>query len=557
MPIRIPILLLAAVAGATAALVHAQGWPQARGSLHAQRAPNAQGVPNAQGAPNAQGSPQGSSAQSGAVPDSSALMERQDFGVPPTRALHGGAMHAPTPSSIPGGQTVTTPGLLALLQGGQAPYVLLDVLGGPETLPGAVPAAWMAQPGSFDDGIQRQVEQTLERLTRARKDVVLVFYCLSPECWMSYNASLRAIHAGYRNVLWYRGGVEAWKLARLPTAAPGQQAATAPPVFASKEAQPPSRAAFTEVTPGAPAAPTARGAPGAPGASGASGAATARGARGAPGASAPAARPRAGSDLRIGQTRFFSFAQPPGWRIGEEGQFALTQVAPDGRAYTLMVGNAGLPVNYPPDRFAYEKFSALRPQNLQFGPGRQATPAAGFRQAVEYPVSYVAGGVAYRGVAKVSVAPAYDTATMALTAALSAQDQWDGYASWLPQVADLVSATNGAAFGMRGIMQQNLRNSVAFGQAAQEYRDWSQKNWQGVVDQRDRSLQRRNLEFRENLGAIQTWSNPYGTPPVELPTTNQYYWTDRQGRVLGTNDPTADPNIGSTAEWRRMERLKR
>lgn len=476
----------------------------------------------------------GPSAQPDAAPDATLPMERQDFGVPPTRKLHGGAMHAPTPSSIPGGQAVTTRGLAGLLQGGQAPYVVLDVLGGPETLPGAVPAAWMAQPGSYDDELQRQVEQTLERLTRGRKDVVLVFYCLSPECWMSYNASLRAIHAGYRNVLWYRGGIEAWKQARLPTAAQGQQAATASPAVASKGEQPPSRGKFTEVAP------------------------IARDSRApATGRSAGGERPPAGSDLRIGQTRFFSFAQPPGWRIGEEGQFALTQVAPDNRAFTLMVGNAGLPVNYPPDRFAYEKLSALRPQNLQFGPGRTATPATGFRQAVEYPVSYVAGGVPYRGVAKVSVAPAYDTATIAVTAAFAAQDQWDGYASWLPQVAGLVSATNGAAFGMRGIMQQNLRNSVAFGQAAQQYRDWSQKNWQGVVDQRDRSLERRNLEFRENLGAIQTWTNPYGTPPVELPTTNQYYWTDRQGRVLGTNDSTADPNTGSTIEWRRMERVKR
>ncbi len=483
--------------------------------------------------------PNNPSAQPNTAQDPTLGMERQDFGVPPSPKLHGGAMHAPTPSSIPGGQAVTTRGLVGLLQGGQAPHVVLDVLGGPETLPGAVPAAWMAQPGSYEDDVQRQVKQTLERLTRGRKDVVLVFYCLSPECWMSYNASLRAIHAGYRNVLWYRGGIEAWKQAGLPTAAPGQQAAapgqqaaTAPTAAAPKAAQPPSQAKFTEV------APVPRNAS-------------------APAARPPAARPPAGGDLRIGQTRFFSFAQPPGWRIGEEGQFALTQVAPDNKAFTLMVGNAGLPVNYPPDRFAYEKLSALRPQNLQFGQGRAATPATGFRQAVEYPVSYVAGGVPYRGVAKVSVAPAYDTATMAVTAAFAAQDQWDGYASWLPQVAGLVSATNGAAFGMRGIMQQNLRNSVAFGQAAQQYRDWSQKNWQGVVDQRDRSIDRRNLEFRENLGAIQTWTNPYGTPPVELPTTNQYYWTDRQGRVLGTDDPTADPNAGSTAEWRRMERVKR
>ncbi len=47
---------------------------------------------------------------------------------------------------------------------------------------------------------------------------------LSRECWVSYNAALRAINAGYTNVLWYRGGIEAWKAAGLPTLAPGRGA---------------------------------------------------------------------------------------------------------------------------------------------------------------------------------------------------------------------------------------------------------------------------------------------------------------------------------------------
>lgn len=470
-------------------------------------------------------------AQAGGLPEQMIQMERQDFGVPPARQLYGGAMHAPTPATIPGGQSVTTSGLVALLQGAQAPYVVLDVLGGTETLPGAVPAVWMAQPGSFDDGTQRQAEQMLEQLAQGRKDVALVFYCLSRECWMSYNASLRAIHAGYANVLWYRGGIEAWKQAGLPTQQ-GQQGSQAnfqqiPQQNLQQNSQQVPRAKFQSIVPLA------------------------------PGAGVPATATQSAGELRIGQARFFSFAQPQGWRIGEDGQFALTQVAPDNRAFTVMVGNAGLPVNTPPARFAYDRLSALRPQNLQFGEARQARPAAGFHQAVEFQVSYVAAGVPYLGVAKVSVAPGYDSATMALTAALAAADQWGGYASWLPQVADLVSASNGAAFGMRGIMQQNLQNSVAFGKAAQQYREWSQKNWQGVVDERDKSQERRNFAVRENLGGVQTFSNPYGTAPVELPMTNKHYWTDRQGRVVGTDDPGADPNLGSTGDWRRMERVGR
>ncbi len=152
-------------------------------------------------------------------------MERQDYGVPATAQLHNGPMHGPTPVSIPGGQVITTKGLVALVQGKQAPYLLFDVLGGPEILPGAQNAIAAHQAGSFNDQNQTQFGAYLEQVTRGSKDMPLVFYCLSTQCWMSYNASLRAINLGYRNVLWYRGGVEAWKMAGLPTMDPrtGQQ----------------------------------------------------------------------------------------------------------------------------------------------------------------------------------------------------------------------------------------------------------------------------------------------------------------------------------------------
>ena len=455
-------------------------------------------------------------------------MERQDFGVPPSQELHSGAMHGPTPARLPGGQVITTKSLLALVQGRQAPFILFDVLGQPDMLPDAVPAAWLAQAGTFDDAVQQQARQLFGQRTHGRKDVALVFYCQSRECWMSYNAALRAVHAGYTNVLWYRGGIEAWKFAGLPTQ-PGQagNGSVEPPSSKAAQQRAPAQAKFVPVQPLAP---------------GATGAAN-------------GARPP--GELRVGQGRHFSFALPPGWRVGEDAQYALTLVAPDNQAMTVMVGNSGFPLNYPVKRFAFEKLSSLQPQNLQIGEARQVRPVAGFRQAVEFDVSFQGQrGVSYRGVAKVSVAPAYDTATMAMTAAYAAADQWAGYASWLPQVADQVSATNGAAFGMRGVMQQNLQNSVAYGEAARQYRDWSQKNWQGVTDARNASQDRRNFAVRENLGGVQTFANPYGgSPAVEMPMTNKYYWADRQGRFVGTDDPSADPNTGSSGEWRRMERV--
>ena len=50
--------------------------------------------------------------------------------------------------------------------------------------------------------------------------------------------------------------------------------------------------------------------------------------------------------------------------MGEDGQFALTLMAPDSRALTVLVGNAGVPINYPPAQYAYERLMSLQPQGL-------------------------------------------------------------------------------------------------------------------------------------------------------------------------------------------------
>ncbi|NRF71616.1 sulfurtransferase [Aquincola sp. S2] len=176
--------------------------------------------------------------------------ERQDMGVRAAQELHTGAMHGPTPNTIPGGQVITTKGLLPLLQQGMAMHVL-DALGGPQTLPNAIPAAWTAQPGAFDDQTQAQMARMLRQLTRGNTAVPLVFYCGGPQCWLSYNASLRAIQLGYRNVLWYRGGLEAWQRAGLDLVparqqqpSPGQQPGAYPAPHGGGHASPQPPGAF-------------------------------------------------------------------------------------------------------------------------------------------------------------------------------------------------------------------------------------------------------------------------------------------------------------------------
>ena len=45
----------------------------------------------------------------------------------------------------------------------------------------------------------------------------LVFYGEGPNTWWAFNAAMRAAAAGYPKVLWYRGGMEAWQRAGMPT----------------------------------------------------------------------------------------------------------------------------------------------------------------------------------------------------------------------------------------------------------------------------------------------------------------------------------------------------
>jgi len=93
--------------------------------------------------------------------------------------------------------------------------VLVDVLDGRhETIRGA---HWLPKGGS---GSGRQEDSrfsaALDKLTGGDKTQALVFFCLSSECWLSYNAILRARDLGYTNVAWYRGGTSAWSAANFP-----------------------------------------------------------------------------------------------------------------------------------------------------------------------------------------------------------------------------------------------------------------------------------------------------------------------------------------------------
>lgn len=150
--------------------------------------------------------------------------EDKDGGTAPQSSLRTGNLSAPTPNSIPQGSVIATTELVRLMTAPRPP-VLIDVQYRRGYLAPTIPGAlWIDGAGGGDWAVQetgklpaRLFRDAMERLA-PDKSAPVAFFCGGPKCWLSYNAALRAIALGYRQVIWYRGGVAAWIAAGLPLA---------------------------------------------------------------------------------------------------------------------------------------------------------------------------------------------------------------------------------------------------------------------------------------------------------------------------------------------------
>ncbi|SFA94207.1 PQQ-dependent catabolism-associated CXXCW motif protein [Pseudomonas sp. NFIX10] len=132
---------------------------------------------------------------------------------------------SPTPATVDGAQTLDTQALQRLL-GQASPPLLIDVYRRPwvqgqfidneahVNLPGSL---WLANTGDGDlsPTWQDYFAYHLRKATAGQTDRPLVFYCRS-DCWLSWNAVKRAAAMGYKQVYWYRDGLDAWEAANLP-----------------------------------------------------------------------------------------------------------------------------------------------------------------------------------------------------------------------------------------------------------------------------------------------------------------------------------------------------
>ena len=143
-----------------------------------------------------------------------------------------GPTNSPVPATIAGGKVINSAReLQSLLK--RPETVIVDVSNAPrrpdnlasgapwlpvphQAIPGSlwVPGAGLGEiPPAVDDFFRKQLAAATNDDASRR----VILYC-HQTCWLSWNAAKRAIGYGYRNVYWYRDGIEGWKAAHFPTA---------------------------------------------------------------------------------------------------------------------------------------------------------------------------------------------------------------------------------------------------------------------------------------------------------------------------------------------------
>lgn len=143
-----------------------------------------------------------------------------------------GDYRSPTPATVNGRPSLDTAAAHRIWAAHAA--IFIDVLPAPHR-PDGLPqgAIWAPRPrldvpgsiwlpdvgrGSISPELAAWFRAQLERITAGDRAASLVFYCLA-DCWMSWNATKRALSWGYGGAQWYEEGTDGWEVAGFPLAA--------------------------------------------------------------------------------------------------------------------------------------------------------------------------------------------------------------------------------------------------------------------------------------------------------------------------------------------------
>lgn len=124
-----------------------------------------------------------------------------------------------TPATLPGIRLIDTTEAKALIEKGTKVFdVRLPEEFDHGHIPGSILVPYDEASAKEVDFIATEDKFDLRKLP-ADKNETFLMYCDGTICWKSYKAARMAMQNGWKNVLWFRGGLPAWKEAGLPVEA--------------------------------------------------------------------------------------------------------------------------------------------------------------------------------------------------------------------------------------------------------------------------------------------------------------------------------------------------
>ncbi len=101
---------------------------------------------------------------------------------------------------------------------------------------------------------------------------------------------------------------------------------------------------------------------------------------------------------------------------------------------------------------------------------------------------------------------------------------------------------------------QGIRNAGIISEAISRNSAEIRQMFEDSYNRANQSQDRISRAFSEYMRGVETYRNPYEDRPIQLPSGYDGVWVNRSGEYLLSNQSGFNPNAGSTAEWRRMER---
>ena len=140
--------------------------------------------------------------------------------VAPQTLREGSEIQGATPSNAPPGSKVISTRELVKLFKTEPTLVVIDSLSAQAAKKETLPRAnWLNGAGWEDTKFNKIIGSNLAKAMSGvapNKDTPIVSYCSNWECWLSWNTTMRLSELGYTNLYWYRGGIDAWRAAKLP-----------------------------------------------------------------------------------------------------------------------------------------------------------------------------------------------------------------------------------------------------------------------------------------------------------------------------------------------------